>query len=147
MPDMDIDVKDLEEFEATTGEINLSELGEGFLQSFCKKAATSFFDKYGLISHQLNSYNYFIEHGLQNVFQSFGEMLVEPSFDVVKKKDNDWRYATVKFGEVTVEKPTFFSDDKELEFLPWHARLQNMTYSARIKVNVQVEVTEILCRN
>ncbi|VYS58400.1 unnamed protein product [Arabidopsis thaliana] len=140
MPDMDIDVKDLEEFEATTGEINLSELGEGFLQSFCKKAATSFFDKYGLISHQLNSYNYFIEHGLQNVFQSFGEMLVEPSFDVVKKKDNDWRYATVKFGEVTVEKPTFFSDDKELEFLPWHARLQNMTYSARIKVNVQVEV-------
>ncbi|XP_020887712.1 DNA-directed RNA polymerases IV and V subunit 2 [Arabidopsis lyrata subsp. lyrata] len=136
---MDIDEMDIEEIEATA-EINLSELGESFLQSFCKKAATSFFDKYGLISHQLNSYNFFIQHGLQDVFESFGDMLVEPSFDVIKKKDNDWRYATVKFGKVTVEKPTFFSDDKELEFLPWHARLQNMTYSARIKVNVQVEV-------
>jgi len=39
---MDIDVKDLEEFEATTGEINLSELGEGFLQSFCKKSCNFF---------------------------------------------------------------------------------------------------------
>lgn len=133
---------DFDEIEAA-GQINLSELGESFLQSFCKKAATSFFEEYGLISHQLNSYNFFIEHGLQNVFNSFGEMLVEPSFDPTKNKETDWRYATVKFGEVTVEKPTFFSDDKELEFLPWHARLQNMTYSARMKVNVQVEVLNL----
>ncbi|KAG7631667.1 RNA polymerase Rpb2 domain 2 [Arabidopsis suecica] len=129
---------DVDEIESA-GQINISELGESFLQTFCKKAATSFFEEFGLISHQLNSYNFFIEHGLQNVFES-GDILVEPSFDVIKKKDGDWRYATVKFGKVTLEKPTFFSDDKELEFLPWHARLQNMTYSARIKVNVQVEV-------
>ncbi|EOA32997.1 hypothetical protein CARUB_v10016327mg [Capsella rubella] len=136
---MDIDDMDIEEIEAA-GQINPSDLGQNFLQSFCKKAATSFFDKYGLISHQLNSYNFFIEHGLQNVFDSFGEMLVEPSFDPTKKKENGWKYASVKFGQVTLEKPKFFSDDKELEFLPWHARLQNMTYSARIKVNVHVEV-------
>jgi len=139
---MDINEMDVDEIESA-GQINISELGESFLQSFCKKAATSFFEEFGLISHQLNSYNFFIEHGLQNVFESFGNILVEPSFDVIKKKDGDWRYATVKFGKVTLEKPTFFSDDKELEFLPWHARLQNMTYSARIKVNVQVEVTKL----
>jgi DNA-directed RNA polymerase-4/5 subunit 2 len=111
---------DVDEIESA-GQINISELGESFLQTFCKKAATSFFEEFGLISHQLNSYNFFIEHGLQNVFESFGDILVEPSFDVIKKKDGDWRYATVKFGKVTLEKPTFFSDDKELEFLPWHA--------------------------
>ncbi|VVA99127.1 unnamed protein product [Arabis nemorensis] len=67
-------------------------------------------------------------------------MLVEPSFDPTKNKEHDWIYTTVKFGQVTLEKPTFFTDDKEVEFLPWHARLQNMTYSVRMKVNVQVEV-------
>ncbi|KFK44270.1 nuclear rna polymerase d2a [Arabis alpina] len=135
----EIEVMDIDEIEAA-GQIDLSDLGESFLQNFCKKAATSFFEEFGLVSHQLNSYNFFIEHGLQKVFESFGEMLVEPSFDPTKNKDHEWRYATVKFGEVTVEKPTFYSDDKELEFLPWHARLQNMTYSARMRVNVQVEV-------
>ncbi|CDY49615.1 BnaCnng17670D, partial [Brassica napus] len=130
---------DIEEIEAA-GEVDLRDLGEPFLQSFCKKAATSFFDEYGLVSHQLNSYNFFIEHGLQSVFESSGEMLVEPSFDPTKNKDHEWRYATVKFGEVSVDKPTLYSDDKELVFLPWHARLQNMTYSARMKVNVDVEV-------
>lgn len=74
------------------------------------------------------------------MFDSFGEMVVEPSFDPTKNKKLEGRYASVKFGEVSVEKPTFFADDKELEFLPWHSRLQNMTYSSRIKVSVQVEV-------
>lgn len=139
---MGIDEMDIEELEAA-GEINLSELGEPFLQNFCKKAATSFFDQYGLVSHQINSYNFFIEHGLQGLFQSFGEMLVEPSFDPTKNKDDEWRYANVKFGEVTIEKPSLFSGEKELEFLPWHARLQNMTYSARMTVNVEVEVRKL----
>ncbi|VVA99128.1 unnamed protein product [Arabis nemorensis] len=60
---MDIDVMDIDEIEAAE-QINLSDLGESFLQSFCKKAAISFFQEYGLISHQLNSYNFFIQHGL-----------------------------------------------------------------------------------
>ncbi|KAL0816584.1 hypothetical protein Bca101_073028 [Brassica carinata] len=99
---------DIEEIEAA-GEVDLRDLGEPFLQSFCKKAATSFFDEYGLVSHQLNSYNFFIEHGLQSVFESSGEMLVEPSFDPTKNKDHG--------GDTP--------------------RLQNMTYSARMKVFVK----------
>ncbi|WZZ28821.1 hypothetical protein YC2023_012222 [Brassica napus] len=65
-----------------------------------RKAATSFFEEYGLISHQLNSYNFFVQHGRQIVFESFGELLVEPSFDPTQNKDYEWRrYATVKFRE------------------------------------------------
>lgn len=140
---MNINEMDIDDEIEAAGQIDLSELGEKFLQNFCRKAATSFFEEYGLVSHQLNSYNFFIEHGLQKVFDSFGEMLVEPSFDPTKNKDRDWRYATVKFGEVSVEKPTFFSGEKELQLLPWYARLQNMTYSARMTVNVQVEVRKL----
>ncbi|KAG2246608.1 hypothetical protein Bca4012_090416 [Brassica carinata] len=46
------------------------------------------------------------------VFESFGELLVEPSFDPTQNKDHEWRYATVKFGEVSTEKPTFDTDGK-----------------------------------
>ncbi|CAH8374861.1 unnamed protein product [Eruca vesicaria subsp. sativa] len=83
----------------------------------------------------------FIKHGLQNVFESSGEMPVEPSFNPTNNKDHEWKYAMVKFGEVSVDKPTLYFDDKELEFLSWHVRLQNMTYSVRMKVNVDVEKT------
>ncbi|KAJ4707779.1 DNA-directed RNA polymerase subunit beta [Melia azedarach] len=102
----------------------------------------SFFNQYGLISHQINSYNYFIKHGLQKAFDSFEETIVEPGYDPSKKGEREWRYASVRFGPVTVDKPTFFagSGGDEHNMLPRHARLQNMTYSSRMKVKVHLQV-------
>uniref|UniRef100_A0A2C9UBB0 DNA-directed RNA polymerase n=1 Tax=Manihot esculenta TaxID=3983 RepID=A0A2C9UBB0_MANES len=121
---------------------SLGDLGEGFLEDFCKKAATLFFNEYGLISHQINSYNDFIHNGLQMAFDSFDDLVVEPGYDPSKKGENEWRYASVRFGKVTVDRPSFWagSDGGEHNMFPRHARLQNMTYSARMKVNVTVEV-------
>ncbi|XP_055825180.1 DNA-directed RNA polymerases IV and V subunit 2-like [Solanum dulcamara] len=126
----------------------IKELGESFLKNFCKKASTGFFDKYGLISHQINSYNDFINYGIQRVFDSVGEIHVEPGYDPSKRGDGDWKHASVKFGKVTLERPKFwagekFSSDGGKEYLdlwPRHARLQNMTYSARIMVETHVQV-------
>ncbi|CAI0405806.1 unnamed protein product [Linum tenue] len=122
----------------------LKEIGEVNLTNFCRKAATQFFNEYGLISHQINSYNDFISNGLQRVFDSFGEILIEPGYDPSKRGDGEWRHASVKFGKVTVEKPTFWaeSDSEKMErkLLPRDARLQNMTYAARIKVEVTFQV-------
>ncbi|KAI9108567.1 hypothetical protein K1719_020451 [Acacia pycnantha] len=122
---------------------NINELGKENLESLCKKATTLFFDEYGLISHQINSYNEFISYGLQNVFDSFGELNVDPGFDPSKKGDKDWRYASVRFGKVTLDQPTFWGGEgnvKEFKMLPRHARLQRMTYSSKIKVEVHVQV-------
>ncbi|XP_028807131.1 DNA-directed RNA polymerases IV and V subunit 2 [Neltuma alba] len=133
-------VDDMEEDDQ--GLSNISELGKGNLQSFCKKATMLFFDEYGLISHQINSYNEFVSYGLQNVFDSFGELNVDPGFDPSKKGDN-WRYASVRFGKVTLDRPTFWGGEgnvKEFKMLPRHARLQRMTYSSKIKVEVHVQV-------
>lgn len=129
-------------------EEDVRDLGEDFLKNLCKKAATSFFEQYGLISHQLNSYNDFIENGIQNVFDSLGEITVEPGYDPSKKGEGDWRYASVKFGKVTLEPPRFFTGEKFssdngiefVNFLPRHARLQNMTYSSKMKVHVDFQV-------
>ncbi|KAL8193189.1 hypothetical protein R6Q57_027093 [Mikania cordata] len=117
------------------------------LDDFCKKASTSFYKQYGLISHQINSYNDFLKNGIQNVFDSLGEINVEPVHDpsgdeIVR------RHAKVKLGKVHLEKPEFwagesFSSESGTEYLillPKHARLQNITYSSRMSVQIQYQV-------
>ncbi|PIN04091.1 RNA polymerase II, second largest subunit [Handroanthus impetiginosus] len=135
----------------------LQDLDESFLKTFCKKASTQFFEQYGLISHQINSYNDFVKHGIQKLFDSIGEITIEPGYDPSKKGDGDWRRASLKFGKVTLERPTFWTGEKfssvdgakeYLELFPRHARLQNMTYSSRIKVETDLQVyTEGLSRS
>ncbi|TVU06153.1 hypothetical protein EJB05_49351, partial [Eragrostis curvula] len=109
------------------------------LEQFCGEASRSFFDEIGLISHQINSYNEFISHGLQELFDSLGEVIVEPGNDPSKKGS---AYATIKFGRVKLEKPAFWSgkDESEINFKPKQARLQNMTYAATMKVEVTIQV-------
>ncbi|CAD6259354.1 unnamed protein product [Miscanthus lutarioriparius] len=112
------------------------------LEKFCKEASRSFFDEVGLISHQINSYNEFVSHGLQELFDSLGEVIVEPGYDPSKKGSGGWKHAVIKFGRVKLEKPVFWTgkDEGSVDFKPWHARLQNMTYASRLKVEVTIQV-------
>ncbi|PQQ21027.1 DNA-directed RNA polymerases IV and V subunit 2-like [Prunus yedoensis var. nudiflora] len=139
--DMDIDDNGYDDdYDYST---SIRDLGEGFLKNFCTEAAIAFFNEYGLISHQINSYNDFINNGIQRVFDSFGEIIVEPGYDPSKKGESEWRYASVKFGKVTLGMPSFWGgsdDEKEYKMLPRHARLQNMSYASKMKVNITVEV-------
>ncbi|GLU01242.1 hypothetical protein SLE2022_185550 [Rubroshorea leprosula] len=137
--DMDIDDDDDDIFD----DFSVRQLGEEYLKGFCRKAAMSFFKEYGLISHQINSYNDFIKNGLQKVFDSFGTIIIEPGHDPSKKGDSgELRYASVTFGRVSLDRPTIFtaSGAGDQKLLPRHARLQNMTYSSRMKVNVTFQV-------
>ncbi|KVI09777.1 DNA-directed RNA polymerase, subunit 2 [Cynara cardunculus var. scolymus] len=123
------------------------DLSEKLIEDFCKKASTSFFEQHGLISHQINSYNDFLRNGIQNVFDSLGEINVQPGHDP-SENETVRRYASVKLGTVTLERPMFwagenFSTESGSEYLillPKHARLQNITYSSRMSVQIQYEV-------
>ncbi|XP_042754218.1 DNA-directed RNA polymerases IV and V subunit 2 [Lactuca sativa] len=130
---------------------SVKDFDESFLKKFCKKASTSFFKHYGLISNQINSYNDFTNVGIQNVFDSIGDIMVEPGFDPSKKRDNEWRYASIKFGKVTLERPRYIAaegGDESVVYLPRHARLQNMTYSSRMQVQFKLQVyTQELARS
>ncbi|OMO75680.1 hypothetical protein CCACVL1_16103 [Corchorus capsularis] len=122
----------------------LFDVGEEYLRSFCRQTAVAFFNHYGVISHQINSYNDFIKYGLQKTFDSFGEYEIQPDYDPSKKGDGDWHHAKVKFGKVSVVRPTCWAvsggTETELNMLPRHARLQNMTYSSKMKVEVELKV-------
>ncbi|KAJ6731475.1 DNA-DIRECTED RNA polymerase D SUBUNIT 2B-RELATED [Salix purpurea] len=81
--------------------------------------------------------------GLQRVFDSFGGVAVEPGYDTSKQKEGEWRRALVRLGKVTINRPSFWggtSSDAEHNMFPSHARLQNMTYSVRMKIHVNVQV-------
>ncbi|XP_062190987.1 DNA-directed RNA polymerases IV and V subunit 2-like [Phragmites australis] len=113
-------------------------------EKFCKEASRSFFNETGLVSHQINSYNDFVSHGLQELFDSLGEITVEPDYDP-SNKAGSWRHATIKFGRVELEEPQFSVNNNDLEveklkLKPRHARLQKMTYSSRMKVEMTVQV-------
>ncbi|KAL7583646.1 hypothetical protein Lser_V15G44353 [Lactuca serriola] len=151
---LDIDMEDDDDDDDMMDALSVRDFDEPYLKNFCKRASTSFFKHYGLISHQINSYNDFINVGIQNVFDSIGEIIVEPGYDPSKKGDNPWRYASIKFGQVNLERPRFYTGEKAesgkefLEFLPRHARLQNMTYSSRMKVKLTLQVyTQELVRS
>ncbi|KAK4490960.1 hypothetical protein RD792_001681 [Penstemon davidsonii] len=142
--DVDFDSSDSDE------ELDDSKAFRESLKTFCPQASTQFFAHYGLISHQINSYNEFTKNGIQQLFDSIGEVIIEPSYDPSKKGDDeDWRRASVKFGKVTLDDPQLWTGEnflslnvgKEyLNLLPRHARLQNMTYSSKINVEVHLEV-------
>ncbi|XP_020255592.1 DNA-directed RNA polymerases IV and V subunit 2-like isoform X2 [Asparagus officinalis] len=121
------------------------DLKEETLERFCKDAARAFFSEFGLINHQINSFNQFITSGLQEIFDSLGEVVVEPGYDPSKGGGGDWQHATITYGKVRLGKPTFWTErsgqeTEELKLLPKHARLQNMTYSSKLKVEVRVQV-------
>lgn len=146
--DVDFDIDDeLSDLDPSNAEI-LEELGEDMFRYLCKKASMLFFDEFGLISHQINSYNYFVDFGLQKTFDSFGDVVVTPGFDPSKKGDNEhYRYASVNFGKVKLDKPKFWGGEgngQEFKMLPRHARLQRMTYASKIKIQVKVQVRKYL---
>lgn len=135
------------DLDTPNGDTEPFDINIGALEKFCKDAARAFFNEQGLISHQINSFNEFISDGIQNLFDSLGEVNVEPGYDPSKKGASDWRHATFSFGKVTLEKPKFWTGSSDIteeftKFMPRHARLQNMTYSSLMKVEVRLQVTK-----
>ncbi|BAT78093.1 hypothetical protein VIGAN_02073300, partial [Vigna angularis var. angularis] len=143
MMDIDGDSGD-DDLDPTNAEILEEFGGEDAFRYHCKKFSMLFFEEYGLISHQINSYNHYVNVGLQRTFDGFGDLVVTPGFDPSKKGDNEhYRYASIKFGKVKLDKPMVWGgelNNQELKMLPRHARLQRMTYASKMKILVKVQV-------
>ncbi|XP_020519928.1 DNA-directed RNA polymerases IV and V subunit 2 isoform X1 [Amborella trichopoda] len=110
------------------------------LLKFCTDASSSFFKEWGLISHQLNSYNDFVAYGIHEAIRSLGEFHVDPEYNP-SFKGSGWKYASVKFENVSVDRPTYMDQHGEIcELKPKQARLQHITYSSRVTADVTTKV-------
>ncbi len=89
--------------------------------------ARAYFTHERLVKHQIDSYNRFIEEGLQRVIdeQKIIELDIEDTY--------------VKLGEIRVEKPRVKeADGTEHLLYPAEARLRNLTYASPIYLKCQV---------
>ena len=74
-----------------------------------------------LVLQHLDSYNKFVESGIQNIINSIGA--IEPNVENYK----------LKFGAVRLDKPTIVeADGSRRQILPAEARLRNLTYAAPV---------------
>ncbi|MCX8198351.1 MAG: DNA-directed RNA polymerase subunit B'' [Candidatus Micrarchaeota archaeon] len=86
---------------------------------------TAYFKDNSLVKQHLDSYNKFIEHGLQNVVDRVG--IIEPSVEGFH----------LRFGNIRLEKPKIIeADGAQRSILPSEARMRNLTYAAPIFLEI-----------
>ncbi|MCX6775450.1 MAG: DNA-directed RNA polymerase subunit B, partial [Candidatus Micrarchaeota archaeon] len=74
-----------------------------------------------LVVQHLDSYNKFVEFGIQNIIDNIGT--IEPNVENYK----------LKFGKVRRDKPTIVeADGSRRQIIPAEARMRNLTYAAPV---------------
>jgi len=87
----------------------------------------AFFKEKGLVRQHLDSYNAFIERGIQRVIDGIGGV------------DIDIAGVDVKFGQVKLGRPSVKeADGSRPEIFPSEARLRNLSYTAPIYLEVRL---------
>ncbi|RLG65509.1 DNA-directed RNA polymerase subunit B [archaeon] len=86
-----------------------------------KLLARLFIEKHGLVKHQIESFNRFVERGLQKVIDQKKELVITPTLKV-------------KFGNISLDKcPISLEADRTYTKLtPWEARMRGLTYATDI---------------
>jgi len=95
---------------------------------FCKDMSWTFFNEFGLISHQINLFNQLI--------WLFGCLVVgRASINQI----GEGRHAMFTFEKIRLDKPSFWiernhQEEECLKLFLRHAQLKNMTYSFKLKM-------------
>ncbi|MEA1944176.1 MAG: DNA-directed RNA polymerase subunit B'' [Euryarchaeota archaeon] len=98
-----------------------------------KKLSKSYFAKNKIVQHQIDSFNEFVNHGLQKVVDEMGVIETEIS------GADEGAETYVRLGTVSVGYPVVKEADGAVDRLfPSGARLRNLTYSAPINLEMTV---------
>jgi DNA-directed RNA polymerase II subunit RPB2 len=88
----------------------------------------------GVVSHQIESYDYLINTYLQRIFNEIPTITLNP------KKNQTY---TVEFGQVYVDNPSMLEEDRTVSVLyPHQARLRDLSYESSIRVDITEKMVE-----
>ncbi|MFH1631140.1 MAG: DNA-directed RNA polymerase subunit B [Candidatus Aenigmatarchaeota archaeon] len=88
----------------------------------------SFIDSVGLVNHQINSFNEFIEYRFQKIIDEIGEIALEVP-EIAEFK--------IKLGKLRLPKPSIKeADGASRSIAPMEARIRDLTYSSPIFVEM-----------
>jgi len=97
------------------------------------KVLKDYYDTVGLIEHQISSFNYFINQGIQNVINE------EPDIIIPTEKGE----YIVSFGQVYISQPSIIDHDRKLkEILPSDARIRDLYYDSSINCDITDTIKE-----
>lgn len=96
----------------------------------------SYFKAKGFVSHQIESYNEFVEHGIQKILTETGPIEITTS----KESRGGEATYTITFGKISLKKPTIREHDGSTSVLyPQIARDRNLTYHSSLYCDLTIE--------
>jgi DNA-directed RNA polymerase II subunit RPB2 len=121
----------------------------------CWEVISSYFDKKGLVSQQIDSFNEFTKSTIQSLVAEYSELTLDhPNPGDDEGRDVALRRYDIKLTEVLISKPTLTETTGETtSLLPYECRDRNLTYSApmfcrvtkraRIAINEPIPLNEL----
>lgn len=108
--------------------------------------AKMFFEHRSLVENQLHSFNEFLDTGIHQMFKESTPIEVAPDHSPASLRICGFpRQARFWFGAVSFKEPFVYTDDSKTgtrKLYPREARLRNMTYSAPIYLDINLEVNK-----
>ncbi len=93
-----------------------------------------YFDKHSLVESNLESYNRFMDKGLQEIINETQDII--PTIIPAEVKD-----FKIKLGKITIEKPQLVeADGSKRDIYPMEARLRKLTYSAPVYLTISAYI-------
>ncbi len=99
-----------------------------------KPLIKNYFEKHSIVESNIESYNHFIERGIQEIVNETQEII--PTIIPAEVKD-----FKIKLGKLVVEKPQIIeADGSKRDIYPMEARLRKLTYSAPVYLNISAYI-------
>jgi DNA-directed RNA polymerase beta subunit len=110
----------------------------GKSHQYWENLISSYFKAKGFVGHQIDSYNMFIEVGIQKILTETGPIVIKTSSE---SRGGEATY-TIEFGTISLKKPIIREHDGTTNILyPQEARHRNLTYHASIYCDISVSTT------
>ena len=106
-------------------------------QEDCWTVISSFFEEKGLVRQQLDSFDEFVHHTMQELIDEAGDLTLEQQEQHSGLQNDVMRRYELKWGQVFLARPTVTEmDGAVVPVFPQEARLRNLTYSSPIYLEV-----------
>lgn len=106
-------------------------------QEDCWTVISSFFEEKGLVRQQLDSFDEFVHHTMQELIDEAGDLTLEQQEQHSGLHGDVMRRYELKWGQVFLARPTVTEmDGSVVPVFPQEARLRNLTYSSPIYLEV-----------
>ncbi|KAF9106536.1 DNA-dependent RNA polymerase II [Mortierella sp. GBA35] len=107
----------------------------------CWTVISSFFDGKGLVRHQLDSFDMFIQNTMQEIIDNNSQIIIQTTNQHTGGIGDVVRRYEINFGQLYLSRPSATEPDGTTHILlPHEARVRGLTYAAPIYIDMQKTV-------